>query len=82
MHHNVPLPKLAWVYYKPIAGTGILDSDAIGYHVYRLVEGDEGDESLWTLVGNPTATAIVDNSWPTLDDGGIPLGSKSQVSAR
>jgi hypothetical protein len=55
--------------FKPIAGTGILDRDVIGYHVYRLVEGDEGDESLWTLVGNPSGTAQVDNSWPTLDDG-------------
>jgi hypothetical protein len=64
--------------YKPVAGTGILDRDAIGYHVYRMVEGNEGDEALWTLVGNPTATAIVDNTWPTLDDGGYRWAVKAR----
>jgi len=55
--------------FKPIAGTGTIDRSVEGYRVYRLVEGQEGNEAAWTMVGNPTNTALVDNSWPNLPDG-------------
>jgi len=55
--------------FKPIEGTGEIDRNVVGYRVYRLVEGQEGNEAVWTMLGNPTNTAIVDNSWPSLADG-------------
>jgi hypothetical protein len=55
--------------YKPIAGTGEIDRDVIGYRVHRLIEGQEGNMAAWTLLGSPTGTALVDNSWPGLPDG-------------
>jgi hypothetical protein len=55
--------------FKPIAGTGEIDRNVIGYRVHRLVEGQEGNMAAWTLLGNPTGTSLVDNSWPGLPDG-------------
>jgi hypothetical protein len=72
MFLNLPQHAIAEVgmgVFKPIDGTGVLDRNVEGYRVFRLVEGDEGDESLWTLLGNPSGTALVDNSWPSLPDG-------------
>jgi hypothetical protein len=55
--------------FKPIAGTGVVDRDVMGYSVFRFVEGQEGNEAAWTVVANPTSTGAVDNSWPSLPDG-------------
>ncbi|MBE0661116.1 MAG: fibronectin type III domain-containing protein, partial [Bacteroidales bacterium] len=76
---NVVAPVGAGIF-KPIEGTGTPDRAAIGYRVYRLGEGDEGDESLWTLLGDPTGTSIVDNSWPGLDDGAYRWAVKAKYA--
>jgi hypothetical protein len=55
--------------FKPIEGTGVLDRNVLGYRVFRLEEGQEENEASWTILGNPTGTALTDNSWPSLPDG-------------
>ncbi|MBE0661115.1 MAG: choice-of-anchor J domain-containing protein [Bacteroidales bacterium] len=69
---NAPQRTIAEVgmgIFKPIENTGEIDRNVMGYRVYRLVEGEEGNMAAWTLLGNPTGTALVDNSWPGLPDG-------------
>jgi hypothetical protein len=55
--------------FKPIENTGVIDRNVLGYRVYRLVEGQESNMAAWTLLGEPTGTTLVDNSWPGLPDG-------------
>jgi hypothetical protein len=56
--------------FKPIEGTGELDRNVLKVIAFTaLVEGGRQHEAAWTLLGNPTGTALVDNSWPGLGDG-------------
>jgi len=64
--------------FKPIAGTGLFDRNVEGYRVFRFVEGQEGNEAAWTLLGNPATTAAVDNSWPSLPDGAFRWAVKAK----
>jgi hypothetical protein len=43
----------------------------IPYTVWRLLEGQEGNEALWgaPIASNITGTSTVDNGWPSLPDG-------------
>ncbi|MDD2332032.1 MAG: choice-of-anchor J domain-containing protein, partial [Candidatus Cloacimonetes bacterium] len=47
------------------------DRSLVGYNVWRLLQGQEGNEAAWTaLTTNPqTATAYQDTNWGTLPDG-------------
>ena len=37
-----------------------------GYEVFRLQQGQEAQPTLWTSIGSPTATNMVDAGWPSL----------------
>ena len=40
-----------------------------GYQVWRLKQGEEGNQAVWTSIGTPTTTSQVDPSWPSLPNG-------------
>jgi len=48
-----------------ITGTQSTTS-SMTYQVWRLKQGQEGNQTLWTSIGTPTVNSMVDNSWPTL----------------
>ena len=47
----------------PIGG----DPESVtGYEVFRLIQGQEAQPTLWTPIGAPTATTLTDLGWPSL----------------
>jgi len=42
---------------------------SMSYQVWRLLQGQEGNQTLWTSIGTPTVNSMVDNSWPVLPNG-------------
>jgi hypothetical protein len=52
----------------------------IGYEVWRLVQGQETNQTLWTPIGTPTATTMVDNSWPSLACGAYKWAVEAQYT--
>ena len=51
-----------------------------GYQVWRLKQGEEGTPGLWTSIGTPAATSIVDNGWPSLPCGPYRWAVKAQYT--
>ena len=48
--------------YAPLAGD-------INYQLWRLMQGQEGNQSLWTTIGTTANLTMTDNSWPSLSCG-------------
>ena len=80
---NAPKPASGYMrdaLYIPVETGMPAPEDLLGYRVYRLEQGDEGDESLWTMIGNPAGTVFVDNSWTTIDDGAYRWAVKARYT--
>jgi len=56
--------------YENIYDDGKATKALSGFDVYRLKEGQEGDETLWTLLLTTTNTQYRDNGWEALAPGG------------
>ena len=54
----------------------------IGYEVFRLVQGQEGNETLWVPIGTtlPDVTSLVYTAWPSLDCGAYKWAVKAQYT--
>ncbi|MDD2965118.1 MAG: T9SS type A sorting domain-containing protein [Bacteroidales bacterium] len=52
----------------------------LGYQVWRLQQGQEGDEALWVSLSTPTATSYVDNGWPALASGAYRWAVKAKYT--
>lgn len=53
-------------------------SMAIGYQVFRLLQGQEGTPGLWNPIASPPVPGTVDNSWPSLPSGPFRWAVKAQ----
>lgn len=52
--------------YMPISADG---RAASSFNIYRLMDGEQGDPTLWTLLGTSTTTQFQDPSWETATQG-------------
>ncbi|PKP23349.1 MAG: hypothetical protein CVU06_08715, partial [Bacteroidetes bacterium HGW-Bacteroidetes-22] len=67
--------------YMPMAGDNTDATDALlSYQVWRLQQGQEGNEALWISLGTPTATSIVDNGWAALANGAYRWAVKAKYT--
>jgi len=63
------------IYEKPVSTVtgyeGIADAQPLNmsYQVWRLQQGQEGNQALWTSIWTGSVNNTVDNSWPTLPNG-------------
>ncbi|MEI7898556.1 MAG: carboxypeptidase regulatory-like domain-containing protein, partial [bacterium] len=63
------------IYEKPVATVtgyeGVADYMPLtmSYQVWRLQQGQEGNQALWTSIWTGSVNTTVDNSWPTLPNG-------------
>lgn len=65
--------------YKPM-GDGDAPEALLGYQVWRLKQGEENNQAVWTSVSTPTGTSTVDNSWPSLPNGAYRWAVKAKYS--
>ncbi|MEJ5304236.1 MAG: carboxypeptidase regulatory-like domain-containing protein [Bacteroidales bacterium] len=61
-------------------GDGEAPESLLGYQVWRLKQGEENTPANWVSVGTPTATSIIDNSWPTIANGAYRWAVKAKYS--
>ena len=47
-------------------GSTISPAGNLTYEVWRLLQGQEGNQGVWTSLGTTNTTTMVDNSWPSL----------------
>ncbi|MFZ4522579.1 MAG: T9SS type A sorting domain-containing protein [Bacteroidales bacterium] len=52
-----------------LKGAGAPPTQGVSYQVWRLQQGQEGNQAPWTSVWTGTANSTVDNTWPALPDG-------------
>jgi hypothetical protein len=63
------------IYESPVAtvtgyeGTADYSPLAMSYQVWRLKQGQEGNQTLWTSIWTGSVNTTVDNGWPTLPNG-------------
>ncbi|MCX6305233.1 MAG: T9SS type A sorting domain-containing protein [Bacteroidetes bacterium] len=63
------------IYESPVATVtgheGVADYSpmAMSYQVWRLLQGQEGNQALWTSIWTGSVNTTVDNGWPTLPNG-------------
>jgi len=50
-------------------GNGDFAPLAMSYQVWRLLQGQEGNQAVWTSIWTGTTNTTVDNGWPTLPNG-------------
>ncbi len=65
--------------YAPLDNGDNVDG-LLSYQVYRLIQGQEGNEALWSSIGMPSTTNMVDNSWPTLPNGAYRWAVKAKYT--